>query len=190
MEKTILYLIGYGGSGKTSSATYLRQKYNFSPFSFSSVIRDYASQRGIELKKRTDYARTHAIMLKHYGWNYTVNIGLNIQSDRICIDDVRSRKYAECIRQAAGVGIAFDCPAKIRFAHVKNHPDTAKYPRILAEFIKNERDDENETIAPGLEFETAALMESADYHIDASKSLKDTFAQLDVIVLPLLSSRS
>jgi hypothetical protein len=185
VQKVILYLIGYGGSGKSSAAAYLQATYGFAPFAFSSVIRDYASKNGIALKKRADYANAHAEMLARYGWDYTVGAGLDMPSDRICIDDVRTRKYAERIKQAGGVSIAFDCPTEIRFAHVRDHADRVKYPATLDAFVQNECDDEKATIGTGLEFETAALMESADYHVDASKRLVDTFRQLDAIITQL-----
>jgi dephospho-CoA kinase len=186
MNKIILSLIGYGGSGKTSATRYLHDTYGFTPFTFSSVIRDYAAAHGIALTKRTDYANTHAEMIKKYGWDYTLNIGLNLPGARLCIDDVRSRKYAERIQQAGGLAIAFDCPTEVRFAHVRNHPDKAKYPATLEAFIQNEREDEATSIGAGLAFETGALMKTADYHVDASGSLEHTFSQLDTIVAALL----
>jgi dephospho-CoA kinase len=188
MSKLILSLVGYGGSGKTSAAIFLQEKYGFAPFAFSSVIREYASANGIVLQNRTDYAKTHAAMIARYGWDYTLNIGLGIRSERICIDDVRSKKYAERIQRAGGISIAFDCPTEIRFEHVRNHHDRAKYPDSLAAFIQNERADEAALIGVGLQFETAALIDSADYHIDGSGTLESTLGQINAIVGSLLQS--
>lgn len=186
MEKIIIYLVGHGGSGKTSAATYLQQKYNFTPFAFSASIREYAATNNIPLRKRADYANTHAEMLKKYGWDYVPQAALNSPDMRVCIDDVRSRRYAELIQRAGGVSIAFDCPLELRFAHTLNHPDRAKYPASLRAFMQNEQDDEATGIGAGLEFETDALMKLADHHIDATGSLRNTYDQLDDIVAPLL----
>lgn len=182
MNKITLYTIGYGASGKTSAGQYLQQKYGFVLFSFSAVIRDYAAAHNITLKNRHDYARTHAEMLEQNGWDYSLNLALELPDERICIDNVCSPKYAERIKQAGGISIAFDCPAGVRFAHIKNHPDKAKYPPTFEAFMQNERDDQATLIAPGLEFDTASLLESADYHIDATGTLEDTFRQLDDIL--------
>jgi len=189
VSKLILSLIGHGGSGKTSAANYLQDEYKFTPFSFSLVIRGYAAAHSISLQKRANYASTHAEIIRKYGWDYTLSLALNLKADRICIDDVRSLPYADIIRDAGGKGIAFDCPVETRFAHVHNHPDKAKYPDTLNGFIENEREDEAITIGAGLQFETDLLMQSADYHIDASGSLENTFRQLDEIVQPLLTRR-
>jgi cytidylate kinase len=187
MSKVILSLIGYGGSGKTSAANYLREKYDFTPFTFSVVIREYAAANGIELRNRIDYANTHAEMIKKYGWDYTLSIALGLKTNRLCIDDLRLRKYAEVIHGAGGKDIAFDCPVEARFSHVSNHPDKTKYPATLDVFMENEREDEAASIGVGLKFETASLMQEARYHLDASGSLDDTFRQLDSILRSVLS---
>lgn len=182
MSKTILYLVGYGGSGKSSAAQYLQQKYGFVPFSFSAAIRDYAAEHNIALRSRLDYARTHAEMLSKNGWDYTLNLALQLPHDRICIDDVRSPKYADRIKQAGGMSIAFDCPPEVRFAHTQTHADKAKYPATFETFLQNERDDDATVIAPGLEFNIEQLLESADYHIDATGTLENTLEQLNSII--------
>jgi len=190
MTKTIIYLIGEGGSGKTSAATHLQQKYGFTSYAFGMIIRDYAQANGITLRKRADYAKTHAEILEKYGWDYVPRMALSSSAELICIDDVRARKYAELIERAGGVSIAFDCPVEVRFAHTLNHPDTAKYPATLHAFVQNEKEDRVENAVAGLKFETRALMKSARYRIDATGSLEDTFDQLDRIVVPLLARES
>lgn len=187
MSKVILSLIGRPGAGKTSAAKHLQEKYGFTPFNFGMVIRDYAAQNGIELKQRSDYANTHVEMIKKHGWDYTLNIALGLTDDYVCIDDLRSIKYVEAFAAAGGKTIAFDCPVAVRFAHVQAHPDKVKYPPTLEAFKQSEAEDEATLIAPELKFETDAVAQTADYHIDASGSLARTLEQLDQIVDAILA---
>jgi len=185
MTKIIISLIGYGGSGKSSSAEYLKENFNFSTFTFSNVIREYAKEQNIVLRKRADFANTLAEIIKEYGLDYMLTIALNTKSNRICIDDLKLLPYAEIIHKLGGKTIAFDCPAETRFSHVRNHLDVAKYPTTLRDFLKNEHEDDAAILGKNLKFETTLLMKEADYHIDASKTLEDTFNQLENIVRPL-----
>ena len=189
MSKTIISLVGHPASGKTSAAKYLEEKYGFAIFTFSRAIRDYAQKNGIELTRRADYANTHARMLDENGWDYTLKLALGQSTDRLCIDDVRSPRFADVLRRAGSVDIAFDCPDVIRFNHVQESKDTAKYPRTPSSFFKNERADNKVVIGPGLEFNTGEVMRTATYHIDASGTLADTYSQLDKILAELLSNR-
>lgn len=182
MNRLIVSLIGRGATGKSSSAKYLAQHYGFMIFSFSDVIREYANSEGIPLRKRSDFAQTHAKLLKERGWDYSVQRALSLQSNRICIDDVRSPRYAEIIRNAGGKEIAFDCSTALRFSHARNHPDKARYPDSIEQFMQNEHEDDITTIAAGLEFDVESLIPKADYHIEATGTLEDTFSQLDEIM--------
>ncbi len=182
MNKVIISLIGPGAVGKTSSAKYLAQNYGFTTFSFSDVIREYANSEDIPLRKRSDFALAHAQLLKERGWDYSVQKALSLQSNRICIDDVRSPRYAEIIRSAGGKDIAFFCPTRMRFAHTRNHPDKARYPDTIEGFIQNEQEDDRTTIGAGLAFDIDSLLRAADYHVQATGTLDDTFHQLDEIM--------
>jgi len=187
MSKLIISLVGRPGTGKSSVAKHLEEKYGFTPFTFSTIIREYAAKNGIELTKRADYAATHAKMIAEHGWDYTLRIALSLSAKRICVDDLRSPKYAEVLRAAGGHEIAFDCPAEVRFAHVQEHGDKVKYPATFDEFMQAEHEDDATVIGPGLKFEIDELMKLADYHADASGSLEHTFEQVDVIVEALLN---
>ncbi len=189
MQKILISLVGHPGSGKTSVARYLQEKHGFTPFSFSAVIRDYAAREGIRLEKRADYANTHARMLKEHGWDYTLQLALALDTERLCVDDMRVVRYAELLRREGGVEIAFDCPPETRFAHTQDHADTAKYPPDFATFIQNERDDDAVEIAPGLKFETDKVMQSADYHLDAAGTLEHTFEQINTIIAQITRAR-
>ncbi len=187
MQKVIVSLAGHPGSGKTSAAHYLQEKYGFTPFSFGVVIRDYAAKNGIKLEKRADYANTHTRMLKEHGWDYTMRLALSLETERLCVDDLRVVSCAKMLREAGGVEIAFDCPPDVRFAHTQGHPDKARYPSDFATFMKNEHEDNAVVIAPGMEFETDKVMEGAQYHLDASDTLEHTFEQLDKIIGQIVS---
>ncbi len=185
MTRVIVCLVGHPASGKTSAARYLEKNYGFTTFTFSAVIRDYAAKNDIELKQRADYANTHAHMLKEHGWDYTLQLALKLNTDRLCVDDLRSPRFAEALREAGSVDIAFDCPLAIRFAHLQGSTDSAKYPDTLEAFIENERKDNTVVIGPGLEFDTDRIMQNARYHIDASGTLVNTYRQLEKIISSL-----
>ena len=187
MVRLIISLIGHPASGKTSTAKYLERKYGFTVFTFSQVIRDYAARNDIQLKRRADYANTHTRMLKEHGWDYTLKLALSSNTGRLCVDDVRSPRFAEVLREAGSVDIAFVCPAAVRFAHAQGNADMARYPDTEKVFIENEREDNGVVIGPGLEFDTDWVMQTAPYHIDASGTLDNTYRQLDKIVTTLIA---
>jgi dephospho-CoA kinase len=186
MRKVILSLIGHGGSGKTSAARYLQEHYGFNTFTPSMVIRSYAAEHTIIPQKRADYANVLAKINRKHGLSYMTDMAFEIPGERLCFDDLRSPVYAQRLQEAGGLTIAFDCPAEVRFAHVREHPDRAKYPASFEAFVQNERDDEAVTLDAGLQFETSALMATADYHVDATGSLDETLQQIDTIVRPLV----
>lgn len=187
MSRLIVSLIGYGGSGKSSAARHLSERYGFAVFTISSVIHEYASAHGLELRNRSDFARVHAEIIETLGPDHIPSVALGLPAVRLCVDGLRSRSYAEAFRAAEGKEIAFACPVELRFAHIRNHPDKVRYPNVLAEFIRGEQEDEKVIDTPGLKFETGELMRQADYHIDASGTLAQTLSQLDKIIEPLLA---
>lgn len=189
MAKTIVYLIGKAGSGKTSATKYLQERHGFTPFTFSTAIRAYAQQHNLPLGVRADYARAHAAILQEHGIGYMLDMALQLPGDRLCLDGVRSRAYADLIAQAGGKGIAFDCPVEVRFDRIKNSADTTKYPHTLEAFIKSEIDDETAIEGSGITFETEALMAEADYHIDAATSLPAVCEQLNAITSSVVANR-
>ena len=190
MTKVIISLLGDGGAGKTSANKHLHDTYGFTVVTISAVLREYAKEQHIELRSRPDYARTHAALVKAHGPTYLPNFALGLPTELLCIDDLRTPIYADKFREAGGVEVAFDCPVEIRFAHVRDHPDIAKYPKTLAQFIRNEELDEQVEVGSGVTLEAAKMMRSADYHIDASDSLAHTLEQLDDIVKPLLEKQA
>lgn len=187
VQKLIISLIGHGGTGKTSTAKYLEEKYGFTTFTFSTVIREYAAKHGIELKKRIDYAHTNAQMIEKYGWDYALKIILDMPADRVCVDDLRSKPYVDVLRQAGGKEIALVCPTETRFAHVKDNPDRAKYPATLEDFVQNEEEDDAAVLTKGLKFDTEEIMKTAHYRIDTSGSLQDMYRQLDEIIPEIIA---
>lgn len=186
MKKVIVSLVGYPASGKTSAAKYLEENYGFTVFSFSAAIREYAIKHDIALQRRADYANTHARMLREGGWDYTLKLALAQSADRLCVDDVRSPRFAAFLREAGSIDIAFDCPPAVRFAHTEGKAaDSAKYPGTQAAFAENERQDNEVVIGPGLEFDIDRVMEGCPYRIDASGTLEDTYGQLEAILRQL-----
>jgi hypothetical protein len=100
------------------------------------------------------------------------------------------QRYSDILREAGGKLLAFDCPAAIRFAHVRQHPDEVKYPKTLAAFTRNERADAAVALGAGLTWDTDALLQQADYHIDATRPLHDVFMAVDDSLKGLLGEGS
>lgn len=186
MKRVVIALVGAAGSGKTSAARHLCERYGFEMFTFSTAIREYAEVHGLPLRSRSDFAAAHKAIVAEQGIEYLPERALDSAAPRLIIDGLRSRRYRSALRTAGAVTIGFDCPAEVRFARVKNSGDAAKYPADLDDFIQNEHDEEQVQIGPGLRLETSILVKTADFRIDASRPQAEVFKELDALVEKLL----
>lgn len=188
MSKVIISLIGYGGSGKTTTSQRLQKEYGFYVFTFSNALRSYADKHRIQLNTRADYARVHARIIDKYGVGYLPSLALSTGADLVCVDNLSSVVYADYFRKLGGKEIVFDCPVEVRFSRTRDSSDSAKYPSTLETFIQNERDDEAVEIGQGVRIEPTKLIGGADYHVDASLPLPAVLERVDNIIDQILSS--
>ncbi|HEY8999448.1 MAG TPA: AAA family ATPase [Candidatus Saccharimonadales bacterium] len=186
MSKVIITLVGAAGSGKSSAARHLCEKYGFEMFTFSTAIREYAEAHNLPLKNRTDFAAAHKAIVAEQGVEYLPNRALDSRAEHLIIDGLRSRRYRTVLQAAGAKTIGFDCPAEIRFARTQGIADAAKYPGDFNAFVQNEHDEEQVRIGPGLRLETSVLVETADFRLNASRPQDEVFKNLDAIVERML----
>ena len=182
-------VVGAAGSGKSSSAQHLKEQFGFEVFTPSAAIREYARAHDMPLTSRRDYALAHRAIIADNGAAYLPGRALAMETDRLVIDGLRSRRYRDVLRGAGAVVIGLECSLGVRFARVQDSDDRAKYPSTPATFAQNELDEELVELAPGMRLETEALVTEADYKIDASRPQAEVFADLDLIVERLVGER-
>lgn len=190
MSKLIISLVGYGGSGKTTIAKHLHNKYGFYTFTFSNVIRDYAKKYAVQLNKRADFAKVHSRIIDDFGVEFLPSLALKTDDDLVCIDNLSSLVYADYLRKRGGQEIAFVCPTEVRFSRTHSSGDSAKYPSTIEAFIQNEQEDEKVIIGHGVRIETPKVIKTADYHVDTDYPLVDVIREVDNIIDLVLKNKS
>lgn len=187
--KAYIHLIGQAGAGKTTVADYLREKYSFSIFRPSDIVRIYAKQQGIVLKSREDYILCHRQM---YEENPEVMTGavIGMEGERICIDGLRAPVEVEVLRhQCNMVTVALVCPPWLRFERIMAERlnrigrDASSITTFEA-FLEDERADNASTDSRDPNVSTVLAM--ADFTIDTSVNTRKVLEHIDRVLQSLL----
>ena len=120
-------VIGQAGSGKSSVAKYLHDRYDFEVHRPSDVLRDYAKRNQLPLRSRADYAAYHRIITDDDP-KAIIRPVLESSAERICLDGLRVIALAQTLKHQIGMRtVALACPPEICFAHIKSAPDWRQY---------------------------------------------------------------
>ena len=187
-ERKIIQITGEAGAGKTEVCAYLAATYDFHVVLVSDIIRSFAHSRQLALGQRGDYLTVHAQMKKELGSDIIAKTILDMSASRVAVDGIRVSRDVERLRTASDVAslvVALDCPAELRFARAMHR----KAPRDRLTYREFLDDDRQDGYSPDPEHQnTRAVMESADYHIDASQPRAVVCHAIDAVVGPLLDA--
>lgn len=187
VDKLILQMTGQPGSGKSESCRFLSEQYAFETVVVSDLIRDYATQRGLELARRKDYKPAHAQMIAELGEYAIVDSIVSSPSDLICVDGIRVPAHSIKLRNNFDSKIfALHCPSGVRFVRNQVRNRATEEGLSYAEFLAEERQ-ENRSNDPFVQV-TLTVMEMADFNIDSSGTKEEMLRDIATCVEPLLAT--
>ncbi len=188
-QRTILQIAGEAGAGKTDVCAHLAEEYDFSVILVSELIRSFAQTKNLVLGPRSDYLEMHKRMKDEQGADIVARTILSEPASRLCVDGIRVIRDVERLRRAPGstsTVIALHCPAEVRFERTLERK-SALDRFTFEEFLEDDRQD---SYNPDPELQnTLAVMDAADYHVDASQPQEIVFKAIDEIVVPILQSQ-
>ena len=176
----IIGLTGMPGSGKSTVADYLRDKYKFSIINMGDVVRDAMSAEGLEIN--SDSLREFSEnMRKAYGYaaiaQMTVKvIGNKYKGKHLCIDGIRSPweiRYFKDTLDSEFVMLAIDCPTEIRHSRLlarsrKDDPETKEG--------LSKRDEKEEG------FGVLEAIKLADFKLSNTSTIEALYRDLEVLL--------
>lgn len=180
--KNILQVVGEARSGKSEVCTYLAEQHGFKPIVIFDIIRAYAQENSIKLRKRADYLEVHARMKQERGVDIVARTVLECPEDRLCVDGIRVVNDVIRIKNADGVKskiLALHCPQDVRFARavsLKDGIDRLTYE----EFVE---DDKQDSYNVDTEHQnTLAVIGMADFHLDTTQPRAVVFSEVDAVI--------
>ena len=182
----MLNVIGHPGSGKSKVCEYLVNNHGFETYRPSDTIRNYAASLGILLSGRKDYAACNIAMVERDP-NAMIQPALDSEADRLCLDGLRSPHNVSTLQAVGMQTLALVADPELRYRRVaddvmrKGH----RKPPTFEAFIADESTDNN-TTDPRLP-NTEAIIDTAEYTIDASEPLAVVYRRTDEILAGILS---
>ncbi|MGC8538024.1 MAG: nucleoside monophosphate kinase [Candidatus Micrarchaeia archaeon] len=176
----ILGLTGMPGSGKTTVADYLRDKYRFSIINMGDVVRNAMSAEGLEINSESlrEFSEN---MRKAYGYaaiaQMTVKvIGNKYKGKRLCIDGIRSPweiRYFKDTLNGEFIMLAIDCPTEIRYSRLlaRSRKDDPQTKEGLSK-----RDEKEE------EFGVLEAIKLADFKLSNTSTIEALYRDLDMVL--------
>jgi dephospho-CoA kinase len=173
-----LYAVsGYPGTGKSTIANYFHDKYNFYIFEGSTTIREEASRRGVELRKREDYESFHISLREELGDAWLTNAAMSINESRVIQSGLRLKSNYYRVKEVGGIVLGLVCPPEVCVQRSdKNNP---KNPKTVDDYHEHVA---IETSPYDYGSQTAWVVDHADYVLDTSRPLAETFEEIDSII--------
>ncbi|MFA5104126.1 MAG: AAA family ATPase [Candidatus Margulisiibacteriota bacterium] len=178
----LIGLTGLNASGKGTAAEYLIEK-GFSYYSLSDIVRDYASEKGL------DHSRGNLItcgneMRKKFGPSVLAKRALKkILKDKpskVVVDSIRNVFEIEELRNNGNfLLIGIDAPIEIRFERSKKRGRTG-FEASLDEFIKIEQEENSADPKKQQLFDCLKL---SDAIIENCGTVEELKTKLDMILL-------
>lgn len=182
MNRLIIGLTGHSGTGKSTAADYLANKYGFKLFENSQAIREDAVAAGVTLAARKNYNDFYRQQQHLLGKDYLAKRVIGSNELRILQAGLRSRADLEFLQQSGGFVIALVCDPAVALARIdKTIPKNAQ---TIEQYLAQQRLDDS-TDEYGTHVTWA--VDHADYQIDTSGSVKRTRAELDQVMSEILS---
>lgn len=188
----VVGVAGYAGSGKTTVANYLREKYGFRVYTFSQVVEREARKMELlkdnmrlEEKKRI-LSEVGGLIREKYGKKeiFAEMLVEEIKKElpeRICVDGFRSKEEVETFRKNFERFVLIFLHADPERRYERRKKDDPNMKITLEEFL--ERDERDKKVI-GMD----KMEEMADYIIDNNGSLEELYQKIDDIIIKYESS--
>jgi cytidylate kinase len=181
-RRIAIALVGDPSSGKTTLARYLEQKHGFFYFEGSDYLRLVARQRDVELTTREEYSDFHRQLQLEFGPSVIADYILARPEERITFAGMRSTQNAQKFQSEGGVVVALRAPIETRFNRRTlggiKHEATLEAFRLAEEAQYSSPDH--------LGADLLATMDLADFTLDTSRPIEQTYQELTKIVDSLL----
>lgn len=180
-NRTVIGLTGRTGTGKTTVAAHLKDRWGFGVFEGSELLRGAARADGLVLDSRDSYERYYRRQQETRGASYLADIMLASDAERVVHCGLRSPADQLRIKQAGGVVVTLVCPpeicvSRIDIANPKNPSNLEEY--VSQQALQDSSDDRGSHLT--------WVIANADHVVDTSGNLEETFASIDGIVGQLL----
>lgn len=186
----VIGVAGFAGSGKTTVANYLKEKYRFKVYTFSDVVEQEARKMGLlknnasmEEKKRI-LSEVGGLIRKKYGKKeiFAEFLVEEIKKENpkyVCVDGFRSEEEVETFRKSFPKFLLIFLHADPEKRYERRKAQDKDMDLSFEEFLK--RDERDKKII-GMD----KMEEMADIIIDNNGSLEELYRKVDEIVSRLL----
>jgi dephospho-CoA kinase len=179
----VIGITGPTGSGKTTAARYLYDKYGFEVLSIGDAVREEVLEQGKELTaKNLDEVATS--MVKKKGESYWIKKLIDrisgIKCEVIVVDGIRRKFEVQFLKTKFDHGIflvLIQSLPEVRFKRMKKS-DEPDDPKTVEEFVENEKR-KNQI------FHKKELLPFIECEIENNGSLEEFYSQLDEMVAKL-----
>lgn len=187
MEKCVIDIIGFAGSGKSQLCEYIVKKYGFELYRPSDALRAYAREHDRELNNRQDYIDIHHEIIAHDPLAIIAPV-FRSTAPRICLDGMRAPiPFLELKERFDAQLVYLDCPAEERLARIQSDTSRSGH-RVAMSLAALQADEAPDLHNPNRNLPNMDEMRSlADFIIDASQPKDAVMRQADDILAKLLA---
>jgi dephospho-CoA kinase len=177
-KKNSVGIAGNPGSGKTSVAQYLCDKYGYCTLEGSDYLRQKAKEQNITLTTREDFSAFHRQLQEEYGTTVISDYILGLPYDKVAFVGLRSGYNAQKIQDSGGVIIFLDAPQATRYERKKSQNGFSI--ESFEDFKLQEERQLNSLDHLGADLES--VINQADYIVNASVPLAEVYKAIDHII--------
>lgn len=182
MNRLIIGLTGHPGTGKSTAAAYLADKYGFKLFENSQAIKRDAVAAGVSLVLRKDYNDFYRQQQQRLGKDYLAQRVINSKEPRILQTGLRSRADFEALRRARGYVIALTCDPAVAVGRIDKN--LSKNAQTIEQYLDQLKVDDSQD---DYGTHTSWVVDHADYTVDTSGALAQTQAKLDQVMAEIMA---
>lgn len=179
-SRLVLGVTGEPGTGKSTLSDYLADTHDFLVLEGSILLKKYAGELGMKLTSRDSYDTFFRQQQRIRGMAWLSDITLSATHNRVLQAGLRSKYDFRQIKNGGGFIIGLTCPPAIALGRMDT--TNPKNPQTVEEYRQHQLIEESKDEYGN---HTMWCVEHADYQLDTSKPLTETYHELDDIVAEL-----